>query len=141
MTLESAIELACRLHSGQRDKGGETIIYHVLRVMEAMPKRREYQYTALMHDAVEDGLIVIEEVERLFGRDVADQVGGVSRKDGEGYMDYIQRVAPLHIARAVKIADLTDNISPSRRGAISDSQRERYQKALDYLLDYAEQEV
>ena len=141
MTLESAIELACRLHAGKRDKGGEPIICHVLRVMEAMPKRREYQYTALMHDAVEDGLIEIEEVERLFGRDVADQVGGVSRKDGEGYMGHIQRVAPLHIARAVKIADLTDNLSPSRRGAISDSQRERYQKALDYLLDHAEQEV
>ena len=68
-------------------------------------------------------------------------MGGVLCKDGEGYMGYIQRVAPLHIARAVKIADLTDNLSPSRRGAISDSRRERYQKALNYLLDYAEQEV
>ena len=45
-------------------------------------------------------------------------MGGVLCKDGEGYMGYIQRVAPLHIARAVKIADLTDNLSPSRRGAL-----------------------
>lgn len=134
MTLEGAIALSCNLHAGQRDMGGEPYIMHILRVMEAVPPDRIYQYTALMHDAAEDGHISLVEVKAHFGLEIAQAVEAITRRPDERYLAYIQRAKSHNIARIVKLADLADNLSPARRGAISESQRERYELARALLL-------
>lgn len=128
--LGDAIEIAVRFHKGQKDKNDEPYIFHTMRVMMNCHTNEE-KIVAVLHDVLEDTQCteaylegVLESVELL------DAVRAITRNSDENYFDYINRVKENPIARIVKIADLTDNLS--RKGA-SNSLRERYCKALKIL--------
>ena len=100
---------------------------------------------AMFHDLVEDGYISMEELAKK-ARLTAEQVAAleaITRKQGERYFDYIERVKKNEIARKVKLADLTHNIGrcaydlPNRWGLIR-----RYAKAYGILIgDWKEKEA
>ena len=52
-TLEKAIEIATKAHSGQLDKAGNDYITHPLRVMAA-GKTTDEKIVGVLHDVVED---------------------------------------------------------------------------------------
>jgi hypothetical protein len=54
----------------------------------------------------------------------------MTRRAGESYEDFVSRAAENPISRAVKMADLKDNIQMARRCGLDDS---KYQKALNRL--------
>jgi hypothetical protein len=61
-------------------------------------------------------------------------VQSVTKRDGEGYEDFVRRAATNPIGRCVKLADLHDNSDLSRIAAPSerDFQRiEKYQRAIE----------
>ncbi len=62
----------------------------------------------------------------------------MSRRDGEAWEDYLERVKQNPTARAVKISDLIDNSNLSRldRVTMKDVRRqEKYNRALQFLME------
>lgn len=131
-TLERAIEIATRAHSGQVDKAGKPYILHPLRVMMKVKTEPE-MIAAVLHDVVEDSNITIEALERPleqqgFSSDIIQTLRCLTRKYDESYNQYILRAASNIIARIVKLADLEDNMDMSRLDAITQKDLERFKK-------------
>ncbi len=105
---------------------------------------KDYRWfcVALLHDIVEDGYATFEELQQRFDLDNEQMVAldAITRRQGEKYFDYIQRVKQNEMAKTVKLADLKDNITrcakdlPNRWGLIR-----RYAKAYGILIDKWEQ--
>ena len=79
-----AYELAAKAHEGQYRKSGEAYIHHPLAVATILAKLGLDDVTlaaALLHDAVEDTGVTVEELERDFGAHVATIVDGVTKLD------------------------------------------------------------
>lgn len=113
-TLERAIELAARAHAGQRDKGGHPYILHPLRVMQAVNGEVE-RIAAVLHDIVEDTAITFEDLlAEGFSVEIVDAVRALTKFDGETREQAARRIVRNPIARAVKLADIADNMDLSR---------------------------
>lgn len=136
MDLERAIQIAAEAHRGQKDKAGQPYILHPLRVMAACSTEHE-RVVAVLHDVVEDSAWTLDDLRREGLEDeLVEAVDAMTRREGEAYADFVDRAAHNPLARAVKIADLRDNLDMSRLTdpAGSDSQRaQKYQEALNML--------
>ncbi|MFT5761886.1 MAG: guanosine-3',5'-bis(diphosphate) 3'-pyrophosphohydrolase [Polaribacter sp.] len=81
--IRSAFELSVEAHSDQRRKSGEPYIFHPI----AVAKIVAYEIglgaasiaAALLHDVVEDTYYTIEDMERLFGQNIARIVSGLTK--------------------------------------------------------------
>lgn len=113
-TIERAIELAARAHAGQVDKAGAPYIFHPLRLMLAV-KTPEQQMAAVLHDVVEDTDVTLEDLKAEgFPTEVLEAVKALTKTAGEARLDAARRAAQNPIARAVKLADVTDNMDLTR---------------------------
>ena len=130
-TLERAIEIAARAHTGQLDKAGEPYILHPLRVMLAM-KIGPQRMAAVLHDVVEDTPVTLDALRSEgFPSEVLDAVFALTKTKGEARLDAAKRAAANPIARAVKLADVTDNIDLSRIPQPTDKDRARLEASTD----------
>lgn len=135
--LDAALLLAIRAHAGQADKAGQPYILHCLRVMlllgHAAPE--EQRVVAVLHDVIEDTHLDLETLAMRFGPAVAAAVDALSRRTGESYARYLDRVRENSLAAAVKMADLRDNLDESRASTamLPRSIVARYKKAEAYL--------
>jgi GTP pyrophosphokinase len=78
----AAYETASQAHSGQQRKSGEPYITHPLAVAGICARYGMDETTiiaALLHDAVEDTGLTLDDVERAFGADAAAIVDGVTK--------------------------------------------------------------
>lgn len=136
--IENAIRFALKIHSGQRDKAGAPYILHPLRVMLSMEHDTEQQ-VAVLHDVVEDGNITNEMlISKGFSKEVCLAVAALTKASDESYSEYLSRLEINPIARAVKIADLNDNLNLDRIKNPGKKDKERivkYKKALEFLKE------
>jgi (p)ppGpp synthase/HD superfamily hydrolase len=99
----------------------------------------EARIAAVLHDLVEDTEWTLEALRAEgFGDAVVDAIDGLTRRDGEVYLDFCRRAGTNEIARVVKLADLEDNLDPARIAALPEenhSLTDRYRKARAILLD------
>ncbi len=115
-TLERAIDIATQIHEGQTRFDGSPYISHPLRVMGTVAAQGhsvETQIVAVMHDAVEDsdGELTFDDLRRDgFGDEVIFPLQLLTKEKGADYDFYIQRLAVNPRSRAVKKADLFDNM-------------------------------
>ena len=133
----AARALATKAHEGQIDKAGLPYITHPERVASRM-ENPEAQVIGWLHDTVEDTPITLRDIEATFGPETAAAVDAISRRDGEPWSDYLDRVAANPMARQVKISDLIDNSTLSRipHVTLKDVERQKkYNKALKKLLE------
>ncbi len=131
--LMHAIVFAAEAHGMQTDKVGMPYMLHVLRVCKRV-RGVDLKIVAALHDVVEDTPVTLSEISRAYGMDVRYAVDALTRREGERYFDYIERVGAHSFARAVKIADLHDNLSRIEGlGASGDGLRRRYERALGML--------
>ena len=134
--LELAIAITHKAHAGQLDKAGKPYILHPLTVMAQMDTA-ESKIVAVLHDAIEDSDLTIEElVQEGFPELITNAIAAITKRDGEMYADYLLRVMANAIARKVKIADVTHNMDISRiaNPTEKDFQRlEKYKKVLNQL--------
>lgn len=134
--IEIAIALALECHRGQKDKAGKPYILHPLRLMLKFRDEAQ-QVTAVLHDVVEDGDITLDELRaRGISDEVVEAVDCLSRRKGEDYMAFIARINGNPLARAVKIADLKDNMDVTRLQQLTPRDLERiakYHRALAIL--------
>jgi guanosine-3',5'-bis(diphosphate) 3'-pyrophosphohydrolase len=128
-TIERAIEIAARAHAGQVDKAGAPYIFHPLRLMLAVRTPQE-RMAAVLHDVVEDTSVTLDDLkEEGFPKDVLDAVFALTKTKGEGRIDAAHRAAANPIARAVKLADVTDNMDLRR---IANPTEKDYARLKDY---------
>ena len=134
--VKTAREWAERLHQGQKDKSGAPYIGHPARVAGRLQSPEE-QVVGWLHDTVEDTGLTLREIEAQFGPETAAAVDAMSRRDGEAWDDYLQRVRQNPTARQVKISDLIDNSNLTRLEHVEMRdvlRQEKYNKALQYLM-------
>jgi (p)ppGpp synthase/HD superfamily hydrolase len=135
--LDRALRVAAEAHRGQKDRNGDPFLLHPLRVMLRCRSENE-RIVALLHDVVEKSGWTFEDLEREgFAADVICAVEGLTRREGEPYLEYILRARATALAREVKRADLQDHMDAIlARGPTQDSSErmERYRQAMRCLL-------
>lgn len=151
--LAEAIELAASAHLNQVDKSGEPYILHPLRVMF---KLREQGYSEIvqaagvLHDVLEDTATEYWDVECIHP-EVYRLVALVTRKEweetlGNGeptvrkeeYAKFIHRASVDPFSRAIKEADIRDNLSRLEKLTPANAEflATRYAKALTIIEGY-----
>ena len=82
LELETAIDLATSAHIHQKRKSGEPYINHPMLVADTLVSWGmdiDSVLAGILHDTVEDTDVTLEQIENLFGRDVAFLVDGVTK--------------------------------------------------------------
>ncbi len=143
--LARAIAIAAEAHAGQTDKGGSPYVLHPLRVM--LRQRDDLsRIVGVLHDVVEDcpGWTF----ERLKAEGFSDEVlealylvtntPGFDSKDVPAYIAKVMETAWNPIAKAVKLADIEDNLDVRRipsPGAKDFARLQKYQTARKLLIE------
>jgi (p)ppGpp synthase/HD superfamily hydrolase len=126
--IDKALALMLEAHAGQVDKSGEPYVLHPLRVMMRLSGPDE-RMAALLHDAVEDSEISLQRLrEEGFSPEVVGAVEALTKRPGEDYEAFIERVTRNPLAIRVKIADLQDNIDVTRLREVGEDDLARVQK-------------
>jgi len=126
-----ALELAERLHDGQKDKQGEDYLKHACRVGLA-GETKEEMIVGLLHGLLEDTTATVETlIEAEFPDEVISAIVALTRLRSETYAAYIKRVSKVPLAVVVKRNDIADNLS--RENGQYPSLRKRYESALEAM--------
>jgi (p)ppGpp synthase/HD superfamily hydrolase len=129
-SIDDALRIAVRVHAGAGDKAGQPYILHPLRVMLRLTTEVE-RVVAILHDVVEDSEVTLDDLRAEgFSDEVVDAIDHVTRREGESYEAFIERIAPHPLARRVKIADLEDNMDVTRLVVLDERSAERMQRYL-----------
>lgn len=128
--LEQAILLAVQAHQGQVDKVGQPYILHPLRVMFSLQTVDE-RIVGVLHDLIEDTAYTLDDLRQ---RGVPDELLAaldcLTRREGESYQAFIERIRPNALARRVKLADLQDNMDVLRLKSVTPHDAERLERYL-----------
>lgn len=136
--LDKAIVIAAKAHTGQVDKAGQSYILHPLRVMMKL-KTEEEKIVGVLHDTIEDTDVTYDDLRKEgFSEEIIEAIKGVTKIDGEDYMDFVKRAKANPISRNVKLADLEDNMDLGRIASPTEKdfkRIEKYKEAKALLLD------
>ena len=121
--IKKAYVFAAKAHQGQVRKSGDPYLIHPLEVsgLLADMKLDEFAICAgILHDTVEDTEATVEEIEQLFGRQVAEIVDGVTKlnipfnnnfeKQAENFRKMMVAMAKDIRVILVKLADRLHNM-------------------------------
>lgn len=142
-TLGLAIDIAYHAHISQFDKAGGWYTGHLFRVMARLHNETDIIVAAL-HDILEDTDWTADALRKCgIPTGIVKYVEVLTRRKGEAYPDYIDRVAYHSVTTRVKIADLLDNTDPARLARVPEPDRTRlhrkYHAALGTLTDAMQQ--
>lgn len=126
--------IARTAHAGQYRPDGKPYVTHLERVAAAVPGY--LKAAAWLHDTIEDTGLTAEKLKDALGVTpwTVAVVDLVTRREGETYEDFIERIATAGNpdAIAVKLADLRDNLTDGG-GPKEDRLRLRYEAAVARL--------
>lgn len=94
--IKKAYVYSAKVHSGQKRSSGEPYLSHPLEVsgiIALMKLDVSSIITGLLHDTVEDTLATSEEIESMFGKEIASLVEGVTKIGQLHYTSKIERQA------------------------------------------------
>jgi len=81
--IRKAFDLAVKAHANIRRKSGEPYIYHPIAVAQICAEEMGLGDTsvicALLHDTVEDTDITLQDIEKLFGKKIANIINGLTK--------------------------------------------------------------
>jgi guanosine-3',5'-bis(diphosphate) 3'-pyrophosphohydrolase len=146
--LNRAYVFAMRAHGGQTRKSGDPYFTHPLAVAGILTELKADPATvatALLHDVVEDTTTTVEEIERLFGAEIAHLVDGVTKlskmelkseasKQAEDFRKFVMAMADDVRVLLVKLADRLHNM---RTLSHHPDQEKRTRIALETMEIYA----
>lgn len=144
--IQKAYVYCAKVHAGQMRKSGEPYLSHPMEVAKILAELRLDEAsicTGLLHDTVEDTLATLEEIEHLFGKDIANLVDGVTKlsqvhfknteeKLAENFRKMIVAMSKDIRVLLVKLADRLHNMrtlqymKPERQEAIAEETLEIY---------------
>lgn len=136
ITLERAIILAATYHATARDKMGKPYILHPLRVMTSLglDATDTERMVAVLHDAIEDTELTLDDLrEEGLSEEACIALDLLSKKPGYDEDTYFNNIADNPIARAVKIADLKDNMDYNRLKNKRNLQEKDLQRFANYV--------
>lgn len=146
--VQSAADIACQLHKGQKDKAGVDYFIGHLSAVAKMGNTWQEQVVGYLHDASEDTSNSVEEVLNLLDEKLESPLSEADREElatalrllnhhlSPDRETYIQRIKSNALATKVKLHDLTHNMDLSRipNPTRKDYERvERYKSEYDYL--------
>ncbi|MEE9252972.1 MAG: bifunctional (p)ppGpp synthetase/guanosine-3',5'-bis(diphosphate) 3'-pyrophosphohydrolase [Thermodesulfobacteriota bacterium] len=122
--LKKAYVYSAKVHAGQKRSSGEPYLSHPLEVAGILAEMRlgvPTIITALLHDTVEDTLTTLEDIDSLFGSEVASLVDGVTKisklpvsskiaKQAESFRKLILATAKDIRVVLIKLADRLHNM-------------------------------
>ncbi len=144
--LERAYQFSDRAHAGQRRKNGDPFVTHCVEVAKILADLQLDSVTVasgLIHDVIEDTDITLEDVEREFGREIAQIVDGLTKighlpmtslqeRQVENYRKLLLSIAKDVRVIMVKLADRLHNmrtldyLDPPKRARIAQETRDLY---------------
>lgn len=125
---ELAYEIAKKAHLGQKDKAGTDYILHPETVAGMVDSDIE-KSVAYLHDVVEDTPITLEMLEAEgFPSEIIVAIDAITKRKGEDYEKYLQRVLENPIALRVKLADMLHNSDVTRFQNPSEDDYKRAEK-------------
>ena len=134
--IDIALAIAKKAHAGQVDKAGIDYIQHPLYVANQVKTEQE-KSVALLHDVIEDSDVTADDLLASgLSNEVVTAVQTLTKKKGQSYQDYLEKVKSNNLARVVKLADLKHNSDLSRLKTVSNTDYERvkkYKNAIRYL--------
>ena len=144
VTLRKKAEIIARkAHAGQVDKAGEDYFNHPKRVADNFYEDNDI-IVALLHDVIEDTDITLEHLKKEgFNDDILTALDAMTKREGESYDLFIERVKDNPIALKVKMADLRDNMDILRLPELTEKDLQRiakYHKAYKYLEQFNKSE-
>jgi len=126
--IEKSLDIALRVHTGQKDRSGKTYILHPLRLMNRMESDEEMA-VALLHDVIEDSEMSEQDLlNEGIPTKVVEAVKCLTKGSGEDYDEFISRVSKNELASEIKIVDIEDNINILRLKTLSEKDLERIAK-------------
>lgn len=132
---KNALKISFNAHKDQLDKSGMPYVYHPFHLAEQMDD--EYSTcVALLHDVVEDTDTTLDDLSRIFPKEVTDAIALMTHDDNVPYLDYVRTIKSNPIASKVKLADLKHNSDLTRLDTVDDKALERvekYKKAIRIL--------
>jgi GTP pyrophosphokinase len=145
--IRAAFEYALKAHAAQMRKDGTEFVTHPLSaaaIVAEIGLDEDSLCAALLHDCIEDTSATYEEINKLFGKDVAEIVDGVTKLSRVTYTskeeEQMENLRKMLIAMAqdirvilIKIADRLHNMR-TMEYVSEDKQRE---KALETMEMYA----
>lgn len=130
---KKAIKLMYEKHQNQVDKSGMPYVFHPWHVAEEMTNENA-TIVALLHDIVEDTDVTLEQLINMgFNNEVVEAISCMTHREGEEYLDYVNRLSANSIARKVKLADLKHNMDYTRLDNVSEKDLAKLEK---YKISY-----
>ncbi|MFZ2152736.1 MAG: HD domain-containing protein [Microgenomates group bacterium] len=118
--LTAAYNLASKSHEGQKRHSGEPYFNHCVAVLKILEQEWGIQdentlAAGILHDAVEDSSITIEQVREEFGDEVAEIVEGVTKLEtGTDQQTLAKVLKKTHLNPKVAIVKLADRLHNMR---------------------------
>tara|TARA_B100001564_G_scaffold351813_1_gene358216 strand:+ start:168 stop:686 length:519 start_codon:yes stop_codon:yes gene_type:complete len=147
--IDIAKETAEKVHGSQTDKKNFPYMAHVNDVAKRVQQLGDdYFVVGLLHDAIEDavkhndGQRFQEEIKNLikttFNQEVVDAINAMTKLPEDDYFeDYLPRVKENNIAKEVKIADSSHNLSKAHlldnEPELQEKLRNKYIRVLNEL--------
>ena len=134
--IDIALAIAKKAHAGQVDKADIDYIQHPLYVA-SLVKTEQEKAVALLHDVIEDSDVTADDLLAVgLSNEVVTAVQILTKKKGQSYQEYLEKVKSNNLARIVKLADLKHNSDLSRLKSVTNTDYERvkkYKNAIRYL--------
>jgi (p)ppGpp synthase/HD superfamily hydrolase len=129
--LQRAIQIAAEAHEGQQDKVGNPYFDHCRRVADLVVGDEE-RIIAFLHDVPEkgSGWTLDRLKQEGFSPSVIAAVDALTKRVGEADHEFVRRAASNRLARAVKQADLEDNLVQAKQAGLDTS---KYLHGLEIL--------
>ena len=144
--LARAYHFSEKAHAGQTRKNGDRFVTHCVEVAKILADLQLDSVTVasgLIHDCVEDTAVTVEDVEREFGREIAQIVDGLTKighlpmtslqeRQVENYRKLLLSIAKDARVILIKLADRLHNMrtlefmGPEKRARISQETRDLY---------------
>lgn len=143
--IEKAYHMAAEAHKDQKRKSGEPYIIHPLStaiILAELELDKETIAAGLLHDVVEDTAVTKQELEEMFGKDVAELVDGVTKLtrlsyDADKIEEQAENLRKMFLAMAkdirvilIKLADRLHNMR-TLEYQTPEKQREKARETMD----------
>ncbi|XHX80584.1 MAG: phosphohydrolase [Stenomitos frigidus ULC029] len=126
--LGRAVAIAATAHQNQLDKANAPYILHPLRLLLRGQTPLE-QIVAVLHDVVEDSDWTLKQLAAEgFPSEAIAALNCLTRRSGESYDEFIDRVLTNSLAMRVKRYDLEDNMTLTRMTVLTAKDVERLQR-------------
>ena len=135
---KKAMKLCFEAHKDKTDQSNLPYVFHPFHVAEQMTDEKT-TIVALLHDVIEDTSYTLQDLQELgFDQDVLEALALLTHDKNVPYMEYVAKIKPNPIARAVKLADLRHNSDLTRMDEITEAalkRVEKYKAAMQLLME------